>query len=104
MLSLQASVIFILNEVVCLMLSSVIDNIAEVETLYQRNRHCIFRDMNGERHLKSVVHKNLSRPAHKHKQIGLFFRPRKITSGCDRKCLSPFYDLDLPLQLKKGIN
>ena len=35
---------------------------------------------------------------------GLLARPSKTTSGYDRKWRSPFYDLDLPLQLKKGIN
>ena len=44
----------------------------------------------------------LQRPAHKQKQIRLLTRPRKITPGYGRKCLSPLYELDLPLQLKKG--
>ena len=45
--------------------------------------------------------RNLSTNVH----IGLLARPRKTTSGYDRKLRSPFYGLDLSFQIfKKGIN
>ena len=66
----------------------------------------LFHSLPAFQHINCIIcwprdAKGLQRPAHKRKQIGLLARLRKITSRYGWKWLSPFYDLDLPLQPKK---